>query len=630
MELYMKNNFEIMETLFNTMSHVFWKDREGLYWGGNLNQAKAFNFKSASEFVGKTIFEILEDPASAKIIDEIDNEIMNNDKMVVLEETILTPTGIKTYLSQKQPLYDNKENVIGLLGWSIDITQTKEREKLAKEQNEKLMNEKHQLEMENNKQFALAQQQEKFTKLANQVAHDIRSPLTSLLMIVNACAQIPEGDRIALREAAVSIGDIANHLVYQCQKKECTEVETEEQQPILVSAILLESLTTQKHQYENLPIKFDSHFKSHSHFAFIKIESNSFKRMLSNLINNLVDAFDNQPGKIDLQLEADNEWVKIIIQGTDKGMSPELIDKIMHKVAVTEGEKSGHGIGLTQIRETLERNQGEMYIASERGKGSTITLIFPRVKTPHWIAEEIALNSNDTVIILDDDTSIHNAWRARFEDIFDKNDRIQRKHFRHGKEALEFIQFLTPDEKEKIFLLSNYELLKQELNGLHVIAQSGISRSILVTSDYAGPLVQTQVAKIGTKFLPKQLAFEIVIKVNETDKHSIEKVDAVIVDDDKAFVNSLLLFAFDDQVTEEYQNPEHFLKNVDKYPKDIKIYLDNNYATSELKGLDVAKELYERGYTQLYLLSGETLNDTEIPHYLTVIGKNNIEKLRNL
>jgi PAS domain-containing protein len=145
--LNLENHFEIMEELFNIMPYVFWKDRQGRYLGCNLNNAKAFHFSSAAEFVGKTVFELLEDLESAKLVDKNDNEIMNSGKVVILEETLTTPEGIKTYLSQKQPLYDNKGNVIGLLGYAMDITQTKEQERLIKEQNEKLTNEKHQLEI---------------------------------------------------------------------------------------------------------------------------------------------------------------------------------------------------------------------------------------------------------------------------------------------------------------------------------------------------------------------------------------------------------------------------------------------------------------------------------------------------
>jgi FixJ family two-component response regulator/anti-sigma regulatory factor (Ser/Thr protein kinase) len=454
-------------------------------------------------------------------------------------------------------------------------------------------------------------------------------------MILKDCTGLPEDQRIALRNAAITIGDIANNLLHQYQQRESGKItESDERKPILVSTVLLESLSSKKYQYADLPIKFEGNFKHDSHFVFIKTALSAFKRMLSNLINNAVDAFDNQPGKVGLGLEANKEWVKIIIQDNGKGMSPELVAKIMRKTAVTEGKETGHGLGLTQVWETLEHNHGEMHIASEPGKGTTITLTFPRAIAPDWIAEEIALRKHDTVIILDDDTSIHGAWRARFEDILNEHKSIGLKHFHQGKEALEYIQSLTPDEKNNIFLLSDYELLMQELNGLHVIGQSKIDRSILVTSHYVDPLVQNEAAKTGTKILPKQLASEVIITITENNTNNTttggaEKIDAVIVDDDRSFINALVLSAFDDdEITEEYTNPEHFLNNVDKYPKDTRIYLDNNYATSKLKGLDVAKELHERGYTQLYLLSGEVFKHGDIPSYLTVIGKGNIKKLK--
>ena len=35
----------------------------------------------------------------------------------------------------------------------------------------------------------------------------------------------------------------------------------------------------------------------------------------------------------------------------------------------TEGKKDGHGIGLSQVRDTLEHNHGKMTIESEVGVG---------------------------------------------------------------------------------------------------------------------------------------------------------------------------------------------------------------------------------------------------------------------
>jgi hypothetical protein len=158
---------------------------------------------------------------------------------------------------------------------------------------------------------------------------------------------------------------------------------------------------------------------------------------------------------------------------------------------------------------------------------------------------------------------------------------------------------------------------------------------MLVTSHYADPLIQAQAVKIGTKILPKQLASEILIKITETDEEDTENaetetVDAVIVDDDRTFINMLILHVFSAQNTEEYRDPETFLKNIAKYPKGTKIFLDNNYATSDLKGLDIAKELHERGYQYLYLLSGEVFGVGSVPSYLTVIEKTDVDRLKKI
>ncbi|MBY0377517.1 MAG: ATP-binding protein, partial [Gammaproteobacteria bacterium] len=371
------------------------------------------------------------------------------------------------------------------------------------------------------------------------------------------------------------------------------------------------------------------YFDKDTQFAFIKMQLSAFKRMISNLNNNAADAFDNNPVQVALQLGSDNEWVKISIQDTGKGMPQEMIEKILKKTSFTEGKEAGHGIGLMQVWETLEINQGELHIESKPGKGTTMVVKFPRIKAPYWIIDEILLIKNDIVIILDDDTSIHGAWQTRFDSIIDKNNNIQLKHFQAGKEVLAFIYSLSPEEKERILLLSDYELLNQELNGLHIIEKSGIKRSILVTSHYADPLLRELSAKTDTKILPKQLASEILIKILSDGTKIPTKVDAVLVEDDEVLSSHFVLYVFKDKRVDQYVNPEGLLKNIHGYSKTTKIYLDNNYKNSLQKGIDVAKHLHQQGYERLYLLSGESFRKEELPEYLTVIRKEDIESLRN-
>ncbi|MBY0378122.1 MAG: hypothetical protein K2Q33_06150, partial [Gammaproteobacteria bacterium] len=164
-----------------------------------------------------------------------------------------------------------------------------------------------------------------------------------------------------------------------------------------------------------------------------------------------------------------------------------------------------------------------------------------------------------------------------------------------------------------------------------------IKRSILVTSHYANLLVQEQAIKTGTKILPKQLASEIPIKIVETSKSSpiessaaSKKVDILILDDDKSFVRNLALFVFGDKTVAQYHDPKIFLREIQQYPKDTRIFLDNNFANSLLKGLHIAQELHQQGFKYLYLLSGEVFKEEDIPDYLTLIRKDQIENIKDL
>lgn len=603
--------FDILELLFNTLPYVFWKDTNGKYLGSNLNQAINMGFSSPADFIGKTIYEILPDYDSAKLIDETDTTVISEDKTLITEEKIISPQGKKFYLSQKSPIHDEDGKIIGLLGFAMDITEIKQQEELINER-DKLIN------------------------IAAQVAHDIRSPAASVLMLAKSCQNIPEKERIALREAAMSIQDIANNLLNQYKRKDL-EIPPYKEKPenILISALILQSLAEKKLQFLDLPIKIDYEFSQNGYFAFTKIDSSALKRALSNIINNAADSFDGKPGKITVKLDSNSKRIKIIVEDNGKGMTPDLVKQLLNNVGITKGKKHGYGIGLIQVRDALRENQGKLSIDSEAGKGTRINITFSKHAAPPWFAEEIRLNSDDLVIILDDDTSIHGAWDTRFKKIIKTNPSLHLKHFTNGKEVLDFIEDFDDLEKRNIFLLTDYELLKQEINGLQVVAQSQVRRSILVTSHYANPLVRNQAAKTGTKILPKEMASEILIKINEIiddkkENETLRTVDLIIVDDDEKFVQSLILFAFRDKKVAQYNDPYIFLKEVSKFSKDTKICLDNNFNSCDLHGVEIAGELNIQGYNRLYLLSGESFHDNEVPDYLKVISKDDIDSIKAL
>lgn len=500
----MKENSEYLETTLENIieqipAHIYWKDIEGRYLGCNTTQAKNLGLKSNAEIVGRTDFELPWPDKCATEFRENDLEVMKNGVIKTAEEKSVMDGRDVVVLSQKVPLRSRGGDVIGLLGVSLDITDRKETERLR-------------IENQANADLQLAN----LRKIVAQVAHDIRSPAASLKMLMDCCTGIKERDRVAIRRSITRINDIANNLLgyFVPGQDSDTASGNETKQdvlPLLVSADLLEVITEKRYEYSQLSVGFTSNFSNDSYFAFIGVDPQAFARAVSNLINNAVEAFEGKSGEVIINLDIYEQKVRIIIEDRGKGISDAVINKIRNAVAVTDGKIDGHGIGFSQIRNMLQQNHGTLDIESGITGGTKVTLTFPQISLPDWIADKIELNSDDLIIILDDDPSIHDAWESRFSH---SAPNIRRRHFEQGIEAIDFLNRLSDLDRKKVFLLTDYELLKQGLHGLNVIEKTRVERSILVTSHYNNMSVRELAAMTETKILPKSLASEITIIVN--------------------------------------------------------------------------------------------------------------------
>jgi len=606
--------------------YVFWKDARSVYLGCNKNYADFLGLSSPKDIVGKTDYDLpwQSKEYTADFFIKGDQETLAGKLITNQEEKLVLPNGKELItLVSKLPIMEGGK-AIGIVGYFTDITEIRKTEAKAKAALKKAAR----LKVEN--AAKRAQLQEKFSKTIHQMAHDIRSPLASLLMIIKGCQDIPEVERVALREAAISIGDIANHLLSKYEVKEI-EPAFSTPEPVFVSAVLLQILTDKKFQYGERLIKFDYDLHKGSEFSFISMDLSTFKRMISNLINNAVDSFEGKEGKVILKLEATSKDVRIMVCDTGKGMPRELVDKIMDGISFTEGKEQGHGLGLEQVRDALEHYQGSLFIESFPGAGTKIIMEFPRIEAPSWVAESITLSPQDVVVILDDDKSIHGAWKTHFKKLMKQSLPLQIHHFEKGEEAIRFIKTFKEEDLKKIFLLTDFELLQQELNGLHVVERTQIKRAILVTSHYANPIVLERAQALKIKILPKQLASDIPIVMELSAEKAVSEeksVDLILVDDDLTFSETVMKYVFSQQTVEYFQTPETFLERVMNYPKETPIYLDNQFKSGRFRGIDIAKDLHEKGFKHLYLLSGATFKPGELPDYLTLISKEDISKTR--
>jgi PAS domain S-box-containing protein len=112
---------------------VYAKDREGRILLGNAGFAEAVGWPSGG-FVGKSDLELLADKDLARAVMDNDQRIMDGHIRCQVEEKLRAADGTFTYwLSTKAPFTDDRGNVVGLVGVSIEITERKrleEREQL--------------------------------------------------------------------------------------------------------------------------------------------------------------------------------------------------------------------------------------------------------------------------------------------------------------------------------------------------------------------------------------------------------------------------------------------------------------------------------------------------------------------
>jgi len=503
-----------MESIWeSTPGYIYWKNLDSVYVGCNQNFANLIAPKKISDVIGLSEYEmpwasIKPDTAAHNVA--ADQRVFNTGEMVVTEEDlgIKKPNGLSVILrSEKRPLKDKRGNIIGVLGISVDIADQKEIERLQLER----------LLFESEKQKVALQEKEKLITLAHTVAHDISSPLSALNMMMHACDELKESKRIVIKRAVESILDIANNLLstYRNEEQRATS-EIEQRQPLLISDLIIQLLSEKKVQYSNHAVRFETEITNDAQFAFALMQSSQFRRSLSNLINNAVDALNNKSnGLITIKLTADTEIITVTIQDNGKGLSSGMIQKMLDRQSFTEGKENGHGLGLQQVWDTLGTNQGTMTVNSTPGEGATIHLTFPRIEAASWIAQTIQLEPGSSIVILDDEESIHGAWDTRFASYLKLYPGLNVHHFKQGHEVVDFFSTINPKEKSRVVFLSDYELLRQAKNGLQIIEESGIKNSTLVTSYYTNYQIRDKAIELGVKILPKQMASIVPISLEQ-------------------------------------------------------------------------------------------------------------------
>ena len=113
------------EILAQFPAHLYWKDKQCVLAGCNTINFRDFGLNSLDEFIGNSDYDLFskEDADRLRITDE---EVMRDGKVRIVEEALTGEDGNHTlYMSIKAPLKNKKGEIVGILGCSMDITDSK-------------------------------------------------------------------------------------------------------------------------------------------------------------------------------------------------------------------------------------------------------------------------------------------------------------------------------------------------------------------------------------------------------------------------------------------------------------------------------------------------------------------------
>lgn len=457
-----------------------------------------------------------------------------------------------------------------------------------------------------------------------KVAHNILSPLAALNSQMSAFKTQSEDALIIAKTAIRDINDIANSLSLNYAS---TNTLSDSIKAELIFS-LIDSVVSQKRlehkKRSKIQIEFD--YPPDSYRLFSKLNRIEFRSIISNLINNSVEAIENS-GLIRVQLKksGDNAMIEILDNG--KGIPKKYLN-IVGTENASFAKKNGSGFGLFHAKKHVETWFGKLNIQSAVGTGTKVVITLPLTVKPTWFAASINVLKNSKVVVLDDSPSMHQVWESRLVDInrssFKKCELI---HFLTASDFKKWI--LTTDLNEDYTFLLDYDLSDSKETGLDIISQFGLEdKSILVTSYFDDPEIVSRSESNGIKILPKSAASLIPIKFEELAhpkfySTSLLSDKVILIDNDPLIIRAWLRSAKDKGIPlKTFYSVQEFIQNCAHFAKNCRIYIDSNLDESKKGELESKRLFDEFGYTNIVLTTGYSeLSIEKFPWLTSITGK---------
>jgi len=285
-------------------------------------------------------------------------------------------TGYRTKTMLCQPIKDKNDKIVGvfqLINKKDGIFTKRDEEMLSAlsiHASIAIQNAKMAQELVNSERLAV------IGRMASSIIHDIKNPMTTIKAYAQVIRKkIGEGETIQLVDEVIRQID---RLVNMAQEildfsRGVTSINFAK---IKLGDFLDGVVAFLARDFERNKIEIEKNFEFDDE---VEIDVDKMTRVVFNIAHNSRDAMP-EGGKFIVKTWREDDFFFMQFTDTGKGM-PEEVKKKLFEPFVTYGKKHGTGLGMAITKKIVNEHKGDIFVESELGKGTTITIKLPITQT---------------------------------------------------------------------------------------------------------------------------------------------------------------------------------------------------------------------------------------------------------
>lgn len=287
---------------------------------------------------------------------------LNDDEVYTFEHRFLSQNGDYKWISNSMIVFDRDAQGIPtlVLGLGTDVHHRKQNE------------------MELSKTNAeLKKANEELDSFVYRASHNLRSPLTSVLVLVNLLQTTPLSEEQRqynqmIKRSVEKLMNVINDLINHTRNNRAEIVLTPLNMRLLVEDVLSDL------RYLTNASRIEFRIDVDENMLLVSDELR-LHLLLINLLSNAIKYHDlSKPNPyISIKLVSQNHQVELEVSDNGLGIENELQDKVFNMFFRASKDSTGSGMGLYIVKGIMEKLDGQIKMHSVHTKGTTFTCVFP-------------------------------------------------------------------------------------------------------------------------------------------------------------------------------------------------------------------------------------------------------------